>query len=173
MRLKPDVDPSGVSGSSAQPRMRSNDDRSSRETCICEMPTRSAISDLRELVEEPHRHDRPLAFGQPVQQRANHVAVLALLEAGVDGGQCRPMIGSDGVVGRRAVQAAGRVRRAGRQAGDDIVPVDAEVCGELGDRGRAMQGVLQLVGGPANREVQLLGAARAPAPTTCGRGSGA
>ena len=113
---------------------RSSDERMIRETCICEQPTCSAISDCSRSSLEAQAQDLARALvedpGHPLERDAG----LDAVELGV--------VGADQVAGagrvalllaHRGVERANRAALGGLQRLDDLLRRAVDVPGEVGD----------------------------------------
>jgi hypothetical protein len=142
----------------------SSDLPSRRETCICEMPNRSAICVCVLVAEEARQDDGALPFGQLAEQGPQGLPLDHVLEVRVLGAEA---VDDEAGVGLRGA-FRGRVQRqrvVGVPRDDglgDLLQADPEQVGELAGRGRAAVVLREPLGGVHQPGAHLLDAARDP-----------
>ncbi len=115
---------------------RSSEERMIRETCICEQPTRAAISDCSRSSPKRRPQDLPCAIVEDRRQLLDRHAGLDPLEARV--GVAEQVAGAGGVallLVDRHVERAHGAALGGLQGLQDLLGRAADVLGELRDRG--------------------------------------
>ena len=117
----------------------------SRETCICETPTRWEISRWVMSVLEAQPKDRSFAFRERCEQPVEVRGVLDVLVAVVFGGD-RLDQGQVAVIGERDVERDGAMGGPELPGFQDALGVGVEAPREFLDRGWAA-GLVEFVGG--------------------------